>query len=136
MGKQLSGARSSMVVLIIDLGSVAPALAARINGKVTYVGTQAEYNTAAGGYQAVFRMRISESTCEADKAPKDRWVLVRSGRMDGIYAHNAANFENAYSTVMTSMLTGKVIEIDGVPNCTATAVQTLDLPHAGIGLFK
>lgn len=113
-----------------------PAWAERISGEVSYIGTQSEYHTADSGYQAVFRFRVSNSTCGNDNTPRDRWLHVRSGRMDGAFAHNAANLKNAYSTVMTSLLTGKIIEIDGVPGCDAAQVQTINLWQAAIGLYK
>lgn len=112
------------------------ALAERINGKVSYIGTQNEYHTSTSGYHAVFRFRVSESVCGNDKTPKDRWVKIRSGRMDGAYAHNSANFKNAYSTVMASLLSGKTIEVDGAPNCNAGDTQTINLWGAAIGLYK
>ncbi len=56
-----------------------PALAERINGKVSYIGTQAEYHPSGSGYQAVFRFRISESTCGNDATPKDRWFTCGPG---------------------------------------------------------
>lgn len=127
---------SALVVFGVTLIVGTDAMAARINGKVTYVGTMGEYHTSSEGYQATFRFRVSESTCGTDTAPKDRWIHVRSGRMDGVYAHNSANLKNAFTTVMTAMLSGKIIEVDGAPDCNATQVQTINLWNSQIGLFK
>ncbi len=132
--------KTRTLILIVAFGSTAfassAALAERIKGKVTYIGTQPQHQEPNQAYYAVFRFRVSESTCGNDTTPKTRWVHVRSGRMDDAFAHNSANFKNAYSTVMTSFLSGTTIEVDGAPNCDAAKIQTVNLWSAGIGLYK
>lgn len=129
--------KKRLSILVVAVASLMcnQAEAVRIEGKVTYVGTVAEYTAANEGYSTRFRALISGSICENQTNKVDRWVLVTSGRMDGQYAHNAVNMRNAYSTVLAAMMTGKTIQIDGAPNCTASKVQEINLWNSGIGLY-
>jgi hypothetical protein len=70
------------------------------------------------------------------RARAERWVHVRSGRIDDASSHNAVNFRNAYNTVLSGLLASTVTRlfIYGIPNCEETQVQTMDLPRATIGL--
>lgn len=112
---------------------VGGARAEAIFGKVNFVGTYSEYVEGAV-YHSQFRFRVTQSTCGNDKTPKDRWIHVRSGRMDGKFIHNMANFRNAYNTVISAFLAGKGVQVDGVPSCDASKVQTINLWKAPIGL--
>ncbi len=106
-----------------------------ITGTVTYVGTLGEVGDTSGFVHARFRFRLSESVCGSDQARKDRWIHVRSGRMDGNFQHNSANFRNAYNTVMSGLLARTVVYIAlDVPSCDANSVQEINLPNAAIGL--
>jgi hypothetical protein len=70
-------------------------------------------------------------------ARTDRWFHVTSGRMDGTFQHNAPNFRNAYSTLLTALLARSVtgVQIDGSPSCDWTQVQTFALDRAQIGIY-
>lgn len=124
-----------MIMLLLVLGtnlfSARSAAGAAMTGKVTFVGTLKEYHTDSGGYQARFRIRLSDSTCTNQKNPKDRWIEVRSGRMDGAYAHNMANVRNAFSVVLAAFLSGKTVQVD-LPTCETV---TIDLWSSTIGIF-
>lgn len=105
-------------------------------GTVNFLGTTGEFREANGVRHARFRFRVIESVCGSDQAPKERWVLVKSGRMDGDFQHNSANFRNAYNTVMSALLARTVFSIQvDVPDCDATRAQEVNLPSAAIGLF-
>jgi hypothetical protein len=70
-------------------------------------------------------------------AHTDRWFHVTSGRMDGAVQHNGANFRNAYNTLLSALLAHTVVkvQIDGVPDCDETQVQTFPLERAQIGVY-
>ena|SRR5262245_14527220 len=106
-----------------------------ITGVVTYVGTLPEVGDPSGFVHARFRFRLSESECGSDRAPKDRWIYVRSGRMDGGSQHNSVNFRNAYNTVMSGLLARTVAYISlEVPNCDPNSAQEINLSNAAMGL--
>jgi hypothetical protein len=70
-------------------------------------------------------------------APTDRWFHVTSGPMDAASQHNAANFRNAYNTLLSALLAHTVakVQIDGVSDCDETQVQNLALERAQIGIY-
>lgn len=127
--------QSLAAVLVLVLGLAGNANAETVIGKVTFVGTIGEYTAENEGYQAQFRFRVGESTCGNDKQPRERWIVARSGRMEGAFAHNFANTRNAYSTVMAAFLASKGIQIDGVPSCDASKTQTIPLWKSNIGMW-
>ena len=106
-----------------------------VEGKVSYLGTLQEYTAPNEGYHAQFRMRVSQSICGNDKTPKDRWILVKSGRMEGAFAHNSVNTHNAFSAVLAAFLAGKNIQIDNVPNCNSATAQNINLWSSPIGIY-
>ncbi|MDH5178105.1 MAG: hypothetical protein OEZ39_16490 [Gammaproteobacteria bacterium] len=125
----------SLSLLLYISASPKIVFAETIFGKVAFVGTTSEYMEKAGVYHATFRFKVSQSICGNDKTPKDRWIVVRSGRMDGVFIHNMANFRNAYNTVITLLLSGKNLQLDNVPSCDASKTQTVNLWGAWIGIF-
>jgi hypothetical protein len=123
----LMGAAMILAALVADVAS-----ASTTWGKVTFVGTfTQEY---AQGYHARLRVRV-HGTCDADGAAADRWIIIRSGRMDDIYAHNSVNMRNAYSTLMAALLSGKNVQIGGLSDCSMTDVIDMDLWTGDVGLF-
>ena len=124
-----------LLVVVLGLGFFASkdALAASVFGKVAFVGTIGEYTAPNEGLHAQLRVRISESTCTGDNNPTERWIHIRSGRMDGQFAHNSANFRNAFSLLMAAFLAGKTVQIDGVPNCNAS--NTINLWSSQVGML-
>jgi hypothetical protein len=93
-----------------------------LEGKVTFLGTMSESHTPELGYSAVFRVRV-HGTCKPwtgtplTTYKQDHWLIVRSGRMDGPYAHNIGNLINAYSTLLQALIRDKTVRIDGLPRC-------------------
>lgn len=133
MSKRIDAAAA--LALCALLGLAPSAGASVVKGKADFVGTTNEIS-GPNGYQARFRFHLIESTCDNDQQPKGRWIVVRSGRMDGQYAHNLANMRNAFNVVMTAFLSDLLLEIHGAPNCNASVVQEVDLWGASIGVFK
>jgi hypothetical protein len=121
---------------MLVLGSLFPgtASAATFSGKITFLGTTGVEALNPGG-QVRFRIRISQSTCSDDPtaAAKDRWIGVRSERMDGESAHNAAHFKSTYSTLLVAFLTKNNVQIDGVPSCDES--QDVVLRDLWIGIY-
>jgi hypothetical protein len=106
-----------------------------IHGTVTFVGTIGEFREPSGFLHAQFRLRLSESTCGSDQTRKDRWIHVKSGRMDGSLQHNSANFRNAYNTAMSGLLARTVLnmQLDGAPTCND--FNEINLWNANVGLY-
>ena len=120
--------------LSIVLFAPTDALAARLNGRVTFIGTRAEdVQIPLQVRHARLQVRLSDSTCNGAGAPIDRVITIRSGRMDGAWAHNSANFRNAFDILMTSFLSNRIVEIVGVPNCNVN--NTINLWDSWIGIF-
>ena len=124
------------VAAVVSVLSAGVASAASLVGKVTFVGTIDEDNSG-GAYSARLRVRLN-STCmgDIDTSPKDRWVIIRSGRMDGVFAHNGVNMRNAYSTLLSALLSGNSVQIDGLPNCNTTSTISLDLWVGTVGVIR
>jgi hypothetical protein len=123
----LMGAAMILTGLGADVAS-----AATTWGKVTFIGTISEEYSE--GYHARLRVRI-HGTCDTDATAADRWIHIRSGRMEDIYAHNGVNMKNAYSTLMAALLADKSVQIDGLPHCSTTDVINMDLWTGHVGLF-
>lgn len=128
-----------LLVIVLGLGFIASknALAASVSGKVNFVGTVKEYTASNEGLHAQLRIRVSDSTCKSGSnqtgQPTERWITIKSGRMDGQFAHNSANFRNAFSLLMAAFLSGKSVQIDGVPNCNAG--NTISLWSSQVGMY-
>ncbi|MFH2046515.1 MAG: hypothetical protein ABIK92_15355 [Pseudomonadota bacterium] len=103
-------------------------------GKVKFVGTIQEANDN-GIYSARFRFKLTDSTCTESSIPKTRWFTVKSGRMDGKFAHNAVNTKNAYQTLLTAFLTDANIQIDRISTCSNDKTIEIDLWNSAIGIY-
>jgi hypothetical protein len=123
----------ALAVFASTLGIATVGKAANVVGRVTYIGTLSEV-AIAGGFSPQFRVRVSDSSCDGG-APGERWIHVVGGRADGVLAHNAVNIRNAYSTIMTAMLAGRQIEIQGIPNCSTSTVQAVNLWLTAVGML-
>ena len=133
----MNTATKSTTVILLALGmsliAAGSAPAATLHGRVTFVGTLGEHHNGSDGYQAQFRFRLADSTCTNQSQPMERWIEVKSGRMEGDFAHNDANTRNAFSVLLAAFLSGKMVQIDGVPNCNAS--NTIHLWSSNIGIF-
>jgi hypothetical protein len=112
-----------------------------IEGKVTFVGTMSEFHSPELGYNARFRVRVHGSCKPPTGSPivsdvGDHWLIIRSGRMDGAYAHNSANLINAYDTLLTAFTTKKTIRIDGLSRCHSLLADEWNLWDLQIGISQ
>jgi hypothetical protein len=114
--------------------AASPSFAATVDGKVTFVGSMEEHVTGAGELYARFQVRVSGSLCDGGSA-RDRWIIFRSGRMDGAYAHNLANTRNAFTAAMGAFLSGRNLEVvNGGISCSSTSPQTVSLWGTRVGV--
>jgi hypothetical protein len=128
---RLFDAASIVIPLIIFSFSARPALGGEgVIGKVDFIATGGE--TIDNGYHATFPLRIT-GKC-GSRSVQNLTINVRSGRMDGQYAHNSANFRNAYNTAITALLTDKTVQLGPVDKCSNGA--PLDLWGGGLGMYQ
>jgi hypothetical protein len=120
------------VATVASVLSAGVASASSVVGKVKFLGTMSE-DSSGGAYSARLHVRVS-GTCDSDTSIKDRWVEIRSGPMDGIFAHNSVNMRNAYSTLLSALLSGNSVVIDELPNCSTTSAIPLALWVGRVGL--
>jgi hypothetical protein len=121
------------VATIVSVLTVGVSSAATTVGKVTFVGTLGE--ESSGTSSAHMRVRV-HGTCAAqppsDKdAPGDRWIEIQSARTDG----NGVNMRNAYSTLLSALLSGKNVQIDGLPDCSTTEGIVMNLSTGNVAIF-
>jgi hypothetical protein len=133
--RPLQTLRAITLLVGVSIVHINSADAATVLGRITFVGTEHEL-VQDGNHSATFRIRMSDSTCTGDNQKKERWIKVLSGRMDGKYQHNMANFMNAYNTAMSAFGSGKDVQVDQVPSCTTEGTQTIELWRATIGIYK
>jgi hypothetical protein len=110
------------------------AQAATTWGQVTFVGTVGQAGDSSSGYHARLRVRV-RGTCDTDSVSKDRWLIISSGRTDGVYSHNAVNMKNAYATLTAAMLSGKWVQIDGLSTCSNASSVNMNLWTSQIGIY-
>jgi hypothetical protein len=112
------------------------AYAATVIGPVTFVGVVAP-DTQAGN--AIARVRITNGECETSPVEGDLWIIIGSGNLNNSIGAeiNSLNMKSAYSTVLAALLSGKRVQIDGLPNCTRNARGEilLNLPTGNVGVF-
>ena len=119
--------------LALVFASALSAPAETVYGKITSLGTLPEEN--AGGFNAFARVRLSASNCTGDSTPKIRYIHIRSGRMESPWVHNATNFQAAYNTLRDAFQMRKTVEIQGVPNCNASEIQTINLWESAVSVL-
>lgn len=125
----LAGLTIGLAVLATPL-LVTGASASSLVGTVTFVGTLAANPTIAN-----VRVRISGGECDGQKVDV-QWVHINSGELNtSTYESYSTNMKNAYSTLLAALLTGKSIQIDGIPSCSTTEPIPMELPNGNVGLF-
>jgi hypothetical protein len=102
-------------------------------GRVTFVGTISE-KSHDGAYSARLRVRVT-GTWDTDSVAADRWVVIRSSRTEAITAHDSLNMKNAYRMLMAALLADKTVQIDKLPDCSATSPIFMDLWTGTVSLF-
>jgi hypothetical protein len=123
-----------VAIALVVFGSITGvASASGVMGQVKAVGTISEENVN-GGYHARLRVHVV-GTCDGSTA--DIWIVIRSGRTDGVYSHNGVNMKNAYSTLVSAFLSGKNVLIDGFPSCATNSRREtfMDLWNGGVLLY-
>jgi len=121
----------AMVLAVLGAGGVS---ASGFLGNVILVGTFSE--EFSDGFHARLRVRVN-GTCDNDPV-RGLYFIIRSGRVDGAFAHNGVNMKNAYSTLLAALLSGKGVEIqDGFPYCIPNERNEIfmDLWRGSVSLF-
>jgi hypothetical protein len=124
----------ALCIAALVLAGADNALASSTIGKVTFLGTISE-EVGNGFFGVRFRVRIS-GTCDNDTTTKSRFIHVRGGRVDGVFAHNNTNTRNAYTTLLAASLAGKTVQIDGIGSCSTTDVIDMPLWAGNVGVIN
>jgi hypothetical protein len=132
--------RAVMCSILILMGSLfaQPGWAASVVGRVTFLGTIDVQSDGTSRWNR-FRIRISESTCD-QAMPKERWIVVRSDRLDPDRPDRdrpsrAADYRNAYSTLLAAFLSGNSVQIDAPSLDCRADIQVLEITSMNIGIF-
>ncbi len=116
---------------------VVPAMAEiYASGVVKSIETWPEFVDQGGGYHNQLSVVI-EGAC-IDTGPGGSYespiavqnngsILIRSGRMDGRYAHNSENFRSSFELLMTSLREGLKVSIGDLPSCEDGGGKTINL---------
>jgi hypothetical protein len=95
---------------------------------------------AAQGRQARARVRIDKGECNGTAIQQNNplYIIINSGVLDAtsVAERNSLNMKNAYSTLLTALLSGKTVQIFGSPTCTqnASGEITLALPNGNVSI--
>jgi len=112
-------------------------------GQITSFEILPEHIDQANAFHNQLSVRI-EGLC-IDSGPGDSYdpsiavqndgsIIIRSGRMDGLFAHNAANFQNTFNLLITALNEGHQVLIGGLPECDAGDGKTVELWKSRISI--
>jgi hypothetical protein len=94
-----------------------------VTGTLDRVGTFAPLGgSGPGGSQVRVQVRIDKGTCDSHDV-NSLYVIISSGSLadTSVAERNSLNMKNAYSTLLTALLSGKTVEIVGPATCTPTS---------------
>jgi hypothetical protein len=107
-------------------------------GTLTSVGTF-PWNSSSVPFFAQVRVRMDGKCDGTDE--HDLYIIIRSGSLqrgtDWAEA-NGLSMKNAYSTLLTALLSANTVEIHGLQSCNRNARGEvfLDLPNADVSILK
>ena len=135
----MKGVRSVLFSFTISLAVLAPPwtyLGSRHIGEayaqaaqVTVTGTLDRVGTfeplggsGPGGSQVRVQVHIDKGMCDSREV-NDLYIIISSGSLadTSVAERNSLNMKNAYSTLLTALLSGKTVEIFGPTTCTPTS---------------
>jgi hypothetical protein len=110
---------------------------------VTLVGVYWTGSDVVGGVQQNYaraRVRI-HGDCDNGSDSDSIWIIISSGNLTSsapLTETYSVNMKNAYSTLLTALLSGKPVEIDGIDSCDPNTRHelTLTLPNGDVSLFQ
>jgi len=113
------------------------------SGVVKEIELLEEFVDQGGGYNNQLSVTI-QGTC-VDSGPGGSYdppivvgnngsILIRSGRMDNPYVHNAAKFQSTVEILMSSLEKGFEVSIGGLPNCEEGGGKAVNLWATRIGI--
>jgi hypothetical protein len=110
-----------------------------VKGTLAFVGTDVPLGGSAGS-QARARVRIDKGTCDSTNNADGLYIIINSGVLDAtsVAERNSLNMKNAYSTLLTALLSGKTVQIYGFTTCSANAAgeMTLALPNGNVNILQ
>lgn len=126
--------------------SVGPAKAAiGINGKAVTINSSGEWGYTDEGFQNILRVEIIGECVDTEPVdnptrpktvPYHSSIQLNSGRMDGVFAHNAANYAAAVSLLTEALEHGYQLSISGPTLNCGPNWQTAPLWKTGISINK
>jgi len=113
------------------------------SGVVKEIELREEFIDQGGGYNNQLSVTI-QGTC-VDTGPGGSYnppivvgnngsILIRSGRMDNPYVHNAAKFQSTVEILMSSLEKGFEVSISGLSDCEDGGGKTINLWAAQISI--
>jgi hypothetical protein len=73
--------------------------------------------------------------CSGGPSNSTIWIKISPGDLTEL---NSLNMKNAYSTLLTALISGRPVEISGMPSCSPNpnGELTLNLPNGYVVLFQ
>jgi hypothetical protein len=146
----MKGARSILYSLTVGFAVLAPpwtylgsrhfgeADAATVVGTVTFVGTL----KSGTSVNSLARVRITTGECDGSPIPEKSplYIIIDSGNLNSSLSgeSNRLYMKNAYSTLLTALLSGKSVQIDGLVDCSPNTrgEVSLDLPNGNVSIIQ
>jgi hypothetical protein len=88
------------------------------------------------------RVRFPSGTCDGSAFTQDLYIIIGSGFLNSLFPDDIKtrilNMKNAYSTLLSALLSGKRLEIQGLPSCVPNQFGEifLNLPDANISVLQ
>jgi hypothetical protein len=105
-----------------------------VTGTLDFVGT---LDPQAGSARA--RVRVDQGDCDTGQV-NNLYIIISSGNLNNTSGSeaNSVNMKNAYSTLLTALLSGKRVQIFGPQSCSPNAAGEifLDLPTGNVNVIK
>src|SRR2546428_5343683 len=123
----------AMVLAVIDAGV---ASASGVLATPNFVGG---FGPELSPDRARARVRFPNGACDGIQFTHDLYIIIRSGPLDGSSAElHSLNMKNAYSTLLAALLSGKTVEIQGLPNCIPNERGEIfvDVSDANVALLQ
>jgi len=73
--------------------------------------------------------------CDNGSDSDSIWIIISSGNLTEL---NSVNMRNTYSTLLTALISGRPVEIEGIQSCSPNTRNELflDLPTGDVSLFQ
>jgi hypothetical protein len=94
-------------------------------GPSTATGTLTRVGEYWAGVSSFAQARVHlNGTCDGHPVGQNFYIIITSGPLTGSTAEtNSVSMKNAYSTLLTALLSGKTVEVQGLPSCHPSTVE-------------